>query len=96
VSSDEILGPGFCGETWLPFGRARVRGGQGEEEAGGQEKQLRKPVPGKDGVLVPPKAGDALVFFSFKEVFVLPCPRLARVRFHLETEARVKRAGCMV
>ena len=46
-------GPGFGGETWLPLADGGGAGG--------------KPVPGKDGVLVPPRAGDALVFFSFSD-----------------------------
>ena len=48
-------GAGFGGETWLPHARALDQPEQGSE----------KPVPGSDGVLVPPRAGDALVFFSF-------------------------------
>jgi len=51
-------GPGFGGETWLPQARSRDRPAPGSE----------KPVPGQDGVLVPPRAGDALVFFSFDDV----------------------------
>ena len=42
------------GETWLPFADADARGSE-------------QPQPGRDGVLVPPRAGDALVFFSFDE-----------------------------
>ena len=48
-------GAGFGGETWLPLAFS----------GSGATAPDNKPVPGEDGVLVPPRAGDALVFFSF-------------------------------
>lgn len=47
-------GLGFGGETWLPLA-----------VTGAGTSASSKPVPGENGVLVPPCAGDALVFFSF-------------------------------
>jgi len=44
---------GESGETWLPYADAT--------------KELEKAVPGENGVLVRPRAGDALVFFGFDE-----------------------------
>jgi len=49
--------PGFRGETWLPLAHARHPPPTPTPGA--------KAVPGVDGVLVAPRAGDALVFFSF-------------------------------
>lgn len=45
--------PGFGGETWLPLADAA--------------EGSAPPQAGEDGVLVPPRAGDALVFFSFDD-----------------------------
>jgi hypothetical protein len=47
---------GACGETWLPYARP-----DGSAPPDASQRRL----PDKDGVLVPPVAGDALVFFSF-------------------------------
>ena len=52
--------PGVCGETWLPHA---VTSEEGMPSAGSE-----KPIPGKDGLLVPARAGDAFVFFSFDSV----------------------------
>lgn len=53
VAGDE---PGFRGETWIPHAD--------EPEEG---PAALPPVAGRDGILVSPKAGDALVFFSFTD-----------------------------
>jgi len=50
--------PGLGGETWLPHA---------DEKDGSEAGASNKPVPGRNGVLVPPRAGDALVFFSFDD-----------------------------
>ncbi|KAL1512017.1 hypothetical protein AB1Y20_005292 [Prymnesium parvum] len=60
VPPDPERGEGFGGETWLPHAVAS----QSAETGGADNGRL---TPGCDGVLVPPRAGDALVFFSFNE-----------------------------
>ena len=50
--------PGYGGETWLPYATS----GASAEAAAADG-----PVAGRDGVLVAPRAGDVLVFFSFDE-----------------------------
>ena len=55
--------PGLCGETWLPHAVTTE-----EEDGEPNEGEVAKPIPGKDGLLVPARAGDAFVFFSFDSV----------------------------
>ena len=52
--------PGFRGETWLPLADA--------DESLGPPAYGPHVTAGTDGVLVPPRAGDALVFFSFTDL----------------------------
>lgn len=60
VPPDAARGPGFGGETWLPHATT-------DDSAPSSLGATERPLPGRDGVLVPPRAGDALVFFSFDE-----------------------------
>lgn len=60
VEPEEGTEPGFCGETWLPLADA--------DESSGPPRFGPHLQAGKDGVLVPPRAGDALVFFSFTDL----------------------------
>lgn len=59
VSPDQERGPGYGGETWLPYAQAST-----SEEARKDASQLN---PSEDGLLVAPHEGNALVFFSFDE-----------------------------
>lgn len=59
VMPEEGTPPGFCGETWLPLADA-------DESLG--PPRYGSQTAGTDGVLVPARAGDALVFFSFTDL----------------------------
>ena len=59
VMPEDDTAPGFCGETWLPLADA-------DESLG--PPRYGSQVAGEDGVLVPARAGDALVFFSFTDL----------------------------